>query len=164
MRKILFWGTTLFVLVAVNYLIVTKENTLANGRTMLLPLAPVDPRSLIQGDYMQLRYAIGEAIPNALLSKNEGNFVVVLDSNNVARLVRVHQGEKLGDGEYLLFYRNRGELRLGAESFMFQEGDAGLYSKAKYGELKVDASGASVLVGLRGEDFKPLGRKQPQKP
>jgi uncharacterized membrane-anchored protein len=164
MRKILLWSTTLFVLVAVNYLIVQKEGTLANGRTMLLHLAPVDPRSLIQGDYMELRYAIGEAIPKALLSKNKGNIVVVLDSNNVARFVRVHRGEKLGDGEYLLFYRNRGELRLGAESFMFQEGDAGLYSKAKYGELKVDASGASVLVGLRGEDFKPLGRKQlPQK-
>jgi uncharacterized membrane-anchored protein len=98
------------------------------------------------------------------LSKDKGHIVVILDSNNVARVVRVHRGEKLGEGEYLLFYRNRGELRLGAESFMFQEGDADLYSKAKYGELKVDASGASVLVGLRGEDFKPLGRKQqPQK-
>ena len=161
MRKILFWGTTLFVLVAVNYLIVTKENTLANGRTMLLHLAPVDPRSLIQGDYMQLRYAIVRDIPKAQLNRDKGHIVVVLDQNSVARFVKIHRGEKLGEGEYLLFYRNRGELRLGAESFMFQEGDADLYSKAKYGELKVDDSGKSVLVGLRGEDFKPLGRKQP---
>jgi uncharacterized membrane-anchored protein len=160
MRKILFWGTTLFILVAVNYLIVTKENTLAKGRTMLLELVPVDPRSLIQGDYMQLRYAIARGLPKGQLDKAKGHLVVSLDANRVARFVRVHRGESLGEGEYLLFYRNRGELRLGAESFMFQEGDADLYSKAKYGELKVDISGASVLVGLRGEDFKPLGRKQ----
>ena len=42
---------------------------------------------------------------------------------------------------------------------MFQEGDADLYAKARYGELKVDKSGASVLVGLRDDDFKPLARK-----
>ena len=50
--------------------------------------------------------------------------------------------------EHLLLYRYRGDLRLGAESFMFQEGDADLYSNARYGELKVDESGASVLIGL----------------
>jgi uncharacterized membrane-anchored protein len=161
MRKILFWGTTLFVLVTVNYLIVTKEKTLANGRTMLLELAPVDPRSLIQGDYMQLRYVIARGIPRSQLNKDKGHIVVSLDVNRVAKFVRGHGGEDLGEGEYLLFYRNRGELRLGAESFMFQEGDADLYSRAKYGELKVDDSGKSVLVGLRGEDFRPLGRKQP---
>ena len=144
---------------AVNYLIVTKEQTLASGRTMLLELIPVDPRSLIQGDYMQLRYAIDRDIPKSQLQRDKGQIVVSLGADDVARFVRVHGGEKLREGEYLLFYRNRGALRLGAESFMFQEGDAGLYSEAKYGELKVDASGSSVLVGLRGKDFKPLGKK-----
>jgi len=161
MRKILFWGTALLVLLAVNYLIVTKEKTLASGLTMLLELAPVDPRSLIQGDYMELRYVIARDIPKGQLKKDKGQIVVSLDAHDIARFVKVPRGEKLRAGEYLLFYRNRGELRLGAESFMFQEGDAGLYSEAKYGELKVDASGRSVLVGLRRKDFKPLGRKQP---
>jgi uncharacterized membrane-anchored protein len=140
MRKILFWGTTLFVLVAVNYLIVTKENTLANGRTMLLELAPVDPRSLIQGDYMQLRYAIARGIPKSQLNKDKEHIVVSLDQNSVTKFVRVHRGEKLGKGEYLLFYRNRGELRLGAESFMFQEGMP-ISIQRQSMELKVDASG-----------------------
>ena len=108
---------------------------------------------------MQLRYAIAREIQPARLNKDKGNVVVSLDENHVAKFVRVHQGENLQEGEYLLFYRKRGEFRLGAESFMFQEGDAKLYEKARYGELKVDASGASILVGLRGEDFKPLGRK-----
>lgn len=158
MRKVIFWGSTLIVLVAVNFLIVDKEETLANGRTMLLRLAPVDPRSLIQGDYMALRYAIAGEVPDEQLGA-KGCIVVSLDDNNVAKFLRVHKGESLQVGENLLFYRNRGGLRLGAESFMFQEGDADLYSNAQYGELKVDASGASVLVGLRGDDFKPLARE-----
>jgi Uncharacterized membrane-anchored protein len=47
-------------------------------------------------------------------------------------------------------------LRLGAESFMFQEGHANLYATARYGELKVDKKGSSVLAGLCGADFKPI--------
>ncbi len=42
---------------------------------------------------------------------------------------------------------------------MFQESDVDLYSNARYGELKVDESGASMLIGLRGDDFKLLARK-----
>ena len=156
MKKILFWGTALFVLAAVNLQIVRKEDTLARGRSMLLRLAPVDPRSLIQGDYMVLRYAMAREIAKAEL-EDKGCIVVSLDENDVATFVRVHRGERLHTGEHLLFYRNRGGLRLGAESFLFQEGDADLYAQARYGELKVDASGTSVLIGLRDDDFKPLG-------
>ncbi len=156
MKKILSWGATLLVIATLNLLIVKKEHTLANGRTMLLRLAPVDPRSLMQGDYMILRYAMAREISKGSL-EDKGCVVVSLDKYDVADFARIHEGEGLAMGERLLFYRNRGGLRLGAESFMFQEGDAELYSKALYGELKVDESGASVLVGLRGEDFRPLG-------
>ena len=158
MKKILFWSTTLLVIFAVNFLIISKENTLTNGRTILLRLAPVDPRSLIQGDYMVLRYAISREISKTQL-QDSGCIIVSLDQNDVAKFVRVHKGGNLQASERLLFYRNRGGLRLGSESFMFQEGDAGLYSNAQYGELKVDESGKSVLIGLRSEDFKPLKRK-----
>lgn len=159
MKKILFWGILVFVIVYINLLILKKEETITNGCTMLLRLAPVDPRSLIQGDYMRLRYAIAREIPQDQL-KNKGFIVVSLDKNNVAKFVRIHKDESLQADERLLFYRNRGQdkLWLCAESFMFQEGDAKLYSKAQYGELKVDASGTSVLVGLRGEDLSPLGK------
>ena len=159
LKNILFWGTTLLVLATANFLIVKKENTLASEHTMLLRLAPVDPRSLIQGDYMVLRYAIARDI-SATQLEDKGRIVVSLDENDVVKFVRVHKGGSLQEGEHLLFYRNRGGLRLGAESFFFQEGDAELYSKARYAEMKVDASGASVLVALRGEDFRSLGKNQ----
>ena len=97
---------------------------------MLLGLAPLDPRSLIQGDYMKLRYAIARAFPKAQLKKDKGQLVVSLDANPVAKFVRVHKGETLHEGEHFLFIETGG-LRLGAESFMFQEGDAKLYSKGR---------------------------------
>ncbi len=150
MKNVLFWGTTLLVLVVVNLLIMQKEDTVAHGRTMLLHLAPADPRSLMQGDYMALRYTMAEEIPVAHL-KDEGHLVVALDKEHVAQYIRVYKGESLQTGEHLLFYRSRSGLRLGAESFLFQEGDAELYAKAQYGELKVDEEGTSVLVGLRDQ-------------
>jgi uncharacterized membrane-anchored protein len=158
MKKIILLATTLLVLLAVNYSIAKKEGILRDGHTMLLRLAPVDPRSLMQGDYMVLRYALANNFPKKQLA-NKGCIVVALDENKVATFVRVYDDTPLYDDEHLLVYRNRDGLRLGAESFFFQEGDAKLYSKARYGELKVDRSGASVLVGLRGEDFTPLGTR-----
>ena len=162
MKKIIFFITACIVLAAVPILIIQKETTLAEGRTMLLHLAPRDPRSLMQGDYMVLRYRMVGEVPHDQL-QSKGTLVVKLDSNNVASFVRVHKDEPLQDGEYLLAYRKRGTLRLGAESFMFQEGHAKLYDRARFGELKVDKEGSSVLAGLCGEDFQPLKRKKSAK-
>ena len=159
MKKIIFWITLVIIMVLLNFQIFQKEKTIAHGQTMLLKLAPRDPRSLMQGDYMVLRYEIADAVLNLAL-KDKGYLVVSLDDHQIAKIVRRHDGESLATGEFLLLYRNRDGLRLGAESFMFQEGDADRYGQAYYGELKVDVTGASVLVGLRGEDFQPLGRKK----
>jgi uncharacterized membrane-anchored protein len=50
MKKIIFIASTIFVFAAFNYGIFQKEEIKANGEIVLLELAPVDPRSLIQGD------------------------------------------------------------------------------------------------------------------
>lgn len=85
--------------------------------------------------------------------------VVTLDDSSVATFKRFHSpATPLGAGEHLLRYRKSGNgIRLGAESFFFQEGNAKFYSGAKYGELRVAGSGDSVLVGLRGQELEPLG-------
>src|SRR5690606_10833586 len=46
----------LLILAVVNVGIWQRERILATGRTVVLALAPVDPRSLMQGDYMALRF------------------------------------------------------------------------------------------------------------
>ena len=54
------------VLGFVNWEIFKKEKHLAEGRTVFLELAVVDPRSLIQGDYMALRFRLADAVHDAL--------------------------------------------------------------------------------------------------
>lgn len=145
------------VLGAAGWLIAEKEATLADGKLVLLELAPVDPRSLIQGDYMQLSYAIARDAFDAD-APDDGYLILKLDADQVGKRVRFDKGEPLGEGELRLRYRQRhGSVRLGAESFFFQEGHADLFDKARYGELRVAANGESVLVGLRDAERRVLG-------
>ncbi len=61
-----------------------KERLLARGDTIYLRLAPVDPRSLMQGDYMALNFAIGAAIRAARMDgfeQRDGVAVIRLDAN-----------------------------------------------------------------------------------
>lgn len=45
-----------------NWSVYQKEQTLKDGQLVLLQLAPVDPRSLMQGDYMRLNYKEASSI------------------------------------------------------------------------------------------------------
>ena len=66
LRNALLWGGLLLALAVVNHGVVKRERILADGRPLLLELAPVDPRALMQGDYMALRYAAQDGIRDAL--------------------------------------------------------------------------------------------------
>lgn len=140
------------VLGAVNYAIADKEQLLRSGTTLLLELAPVDPRSLIQGDYMRLDYAMARRteVGAGYGWPRDGRMVVILDDQGVAQFVRRYEGGSLAAGEHLLRYRVRGNrLRIGSDAYFFEEGNASRYTGARYGELLVDDGGESVLVGLR---------------
>lgn len=143
------------VLAFFNWSVVEKEEILEEGQLVLLELAPVDPRSLMQGDYMQLSYAISQTQDLEQLP-NRGYAVVRLDAQGVAQLVRYQPDkEPLEAGEFLLRYsKGNWALNLGAESYFFEEGQAAQFEKAKYGGLKVDNEGNSVLVGLYDKDRK----------
>ena len=52
------WAGLALVLVTINTSILTKERLLRDGTVLRLALAPVDPRSLMQGDYMALSFAL----------------------------------------------------------------------------------------------------------
>ena len=139
------------------YAVMQKERLLASGDTVLLELAPVDPRSLIQGDYMRLNYAITRTIQEQASWPRDGAIVVTLDSAGVATFVRRDDSSPLRPGEHRLRYRKRdGRVRVGTDAFFFQEGTARRYERARYGELKVAADGGSVLVGMRDSLARPM--------
>ena len=156
MKSIKWWiilVNLLLILAYFNWSIYAKEQMIKNGHLILLELAPVDPRSLMQGDYMSLRYKIAEGIKTDSLEKL-GNFVVALDSAGVANRVRIQNDiTPLQSSELLIRYHlvDQWNLHIGAESFFFEEGQSEKYQKAKYGGIRVDGEGNSVLVGLYDE-------------
>lgn len=137
-----------------------KQQILAHGQTVLLPLAPVDPRSLMQGDYMVLRYALEEELPRVEIPRH-GRLVIRVDDDGVGHFVRIDDDRELGERELRIEYRLRegwnGRLRIGAESFLFEEGVARIYEDARFGELIVADDGEVVLIGLRDADRLALG-------
>ena len=157
MRRLLVFAMAVVVLVGVNFAIYKKEQLLAEGMTVFLELAPRDPRSLMQGDYMVLRYSIA-TVPELKEVKTDGYLVIAQDEKKVASFSRIYEEDTaLEKNELLLHFRFRQRrIWLGAENFFFQEGHAKSYDNARYGELRVATSGESVLVGLRDAELNLL--------
>ncbi len=151
------------VLALFQFFIWQKQQVLARGATILLKLAPTDPRSLMQGDYMVLRYEVANEVPADSDGRRRGKIVVALDENGVAKFARAPDAQPLAPNEHLLKYYRESPLRvrLGAESFFFQEGEAERFAKARYGELKVAPDGSSVLAGLRDDSLQPIAAAPP---
>jgi len=155
MKKLLL-ASLIVLIVILNFLIIQKEVILSNGTVILMKLAPYDPRSLMQGDYMELRYEIAGQIEwDRSTFPSDGHIVVCPDNNGVAAFKRIHSSDKeVSEGEHLIRYRIRNEeIRFGVEAFFFQEGTADCYEKARYGELRVADNGDVLLTGLRDENF-----------
>jgi uncharacterized membrane-anchored protein len=129
---------------------------------VLLELAPVDPRSLMQGDYMALRFQFANEAwaPVGGEHARDGRVVLALDERGVGKFVRVDDGTLLGAQEFVMRYRMRnGQPKFATNAFFFQEGTGERYARARYGEFRVSPSGDSILTGLRGEKLEVLGRQ-----
>lgn len=160
MRRAAVAALGLLVLAAVGWAIAGKERVLREGELLLVPLGPRDPRSLMQGDYMVLRYDVPDRIDEAARRRGErrGLLVVRRDSEGRASFVRLHEeGEELATRDRLVEYVWRGSrVDVGAPSYFFPEGTGELYRAARFGELRLAEDGGTVLVGLRDEQLRPL--------
>jgi len=161
MRNIVLLLTAAVILALVNFSIRQREELIATGRTVLLELAPVDPRSLMQGDYMALRYKIAsDAFPHDKIKGiRDGRIIVAVDSRNVGTFRRFAESTQIAD-EALLRYRIRnGQPKFATNAFFFQEKQGNFYQDARFGEFRVSADGEALLVGLRGAELQTLGPK-----
>ena len=159
MRRLVALLAGLAILAAVNYGVHQREQLLATGRVVLLELAPVDPRSLMQGDYMALRFKVAnDAFPRGgSEGAKNGRLVLAIDSQNVGTFRRFADGALTAD-EALLRYRIRnGQPKFATNAFFFQEQHGNFYQGARYGEFRVDAEGEALLVALRGKELQVLG-------
>ena len=162
MRRLALLVVSLVVLVGVNAAVWRKEATFRQGRTVYLNLAPRDPRSLMAGDYMDLRWVVPRGIASMIRNdpeRREGLVVLGLDERGVASVERFHRpGEELSGREQLLRYELReGRVVMGSDAFFFEEGTARYHQGAVFGELSVTRDGEAVLVALCDRRLERVG-------
>lgn len=158
MRKMLLRAgivaAVVLVLASVNHSILGKERTIRDGQRIYLELAPVDPRSLMQGDYMALRFAIA----NGIRTSASGRAPLDVAANGVATLATSPDAASA----HIRYRIHNGRVWLGTNAYFFEEGHADEYSGARYGEFRLDPdSGDAVLVGLADAQLQRLGQVPP---
>ena len=145
------------------------ETHLATGDTVLLELAPIDPRGFMQGDYMTLSYALERDVFDQLnerlpeneyyIKASEGYVIVTLDENNVGKFSRLVDAkpDNVASNEMAIHYRVRNNMmKLATNAFFFQEGHAEAFEMAEYGLFRVNDKGEPLLTDMVDGVFKVI--------
>lgn len=171
MHKIVAIVGLVLALGLINGSIYVKEQHLSQGEVLKLKLAPVDPRSLMQGDYMALRFELADNIDNALpeaephtpwsatANNSEGKVIVQLDEQGRASFVALDEGQVMAANQRKLQYRVRdGRVKFATNAFFFAEGSAQIYEAAEYGEFRVNQDGEVLLSAMLDKELNKLGQ------
>lgn len=159
MRKNIIIATGVLILLLVNINIYQRHALKHNGRIIFLELAPKDPRSLMQGDYMALNFKIANDAFGFGHIKNakDGYLIAELDNKNIAQFKYLDNQRELSNNEIKLRYRVRNEfIKFATNAYFFEEGSAEQYEKAKYGEFRISDDGEMLLTQLRDKDLAVL--------
>jgi uncharacterized membrane-anchored protein len=164
--KWLAMTTILLILVGTNININKKQQLIKNGEVLLFKLAPVDPRSLMQGDYMRLRFEIAGKIQSAMykennkitiVKKNHGKAIITKSENNIVKFIDLYKGQKLEKNQRLIPYKFRnGIIKFTTNAFYFEEGKASHFEQSEYGEFRISNDGEMILVNMVDENFSIL--------
>lgn len=150
-------AAVLLILAAAGFAIWQFEQTLKTGQVVNIALAPLDPRSIMQGDYMALAYAIDRELPEDAAQYKYAWLSVDAEQRASLHSLSNHLPQQPQLVAILLRQRD-GIISIGPNAFFFAEGTAELYEQAPYGQLRVDANGKALLTGLLDENLQLLGK------
>jgi uncharacterized membrane-anchored protein len=143
-----------------------KEAVVAQGQRIYIALQPRDPRSIMQGDYMALNFALPANMdaaggnftdmPQPLFGKVHA--VARLDARGVAVLQRIAaKDEILADDELLVPLKYlKGEWTVVTDAYFFPEGQGRVFNAARFGEFRALGQGKVLLVGLADEKLQRI--------
>lgn len=143
------------VLAVVNIGIWQKERLIGASQVLYVELAPVDPRSLMQGDFMRLAFALP---PQAQPARASALYAVgTVDPRKIIHFSRYQEHARVQPGEVAmrLAYKH-GQWILVTDAWFFEEGTAKKWESARYGEFRVDRDGSALLVGMRNQHLGAL--------
>ncbi|WP_270182207.1 GDYXXLXY domain-containing protein [Alkalihalobacillus sp. CinArs1] len=134
-----------------------NEMIVRNGTEMKLKLAPIDPRSMLQGDYVHLNYEIS-TLNNVKIDRQK-KITVVLEKNDEG--YHEYSGIYGVEGNWNDAYtpsssdviingvlNGNGSVHYGIESFFIQEGTGAKYEEMEYAIVKVGSNGNAILTEL----------------
>ena len=159
-----------------------RDQLILTGKEILLELAPVDPLSLLQGQYMIINFALErenielkeEDVNSGRIHINHNEsarIVLRYNESGVANFNRFKDDQLLASNEILFKIKARRAWRgseysyridVEQESFLFKENTEKKYESAKYGVFKVGPDGDFVLVDLADKDLNKLTVVKPQ--
>lgn len=166
-------AVVLLILIPLNYKVQQFEDVLATGKPVVLKIAPVDPRSLMQGDYMALSYAIlndiranlNESEDGVILAKEKKHpskvyALIHQDEQGVATLCRVEDSlpndfKDCVANVYLPVNNFKWLPELPSQEYFFSEGKGQYYAQAEYAEYRFK-DGILLLARLLDKDLKAL--------
>lgn len=150
-----------------NFSIWQFEDILENGEKIVLKLAPRDPRSLMQGDYMILNYAILNEL-NELkieaLDDVEKQYIFYLKLNNENGVDQLcgyslssppMEFSPCRENIYLPIKVQRHQIKMAGMDFFFPEGQRAYFEQAEYGEFRFK-NGKLLLLRLLDKGQNPL--------
>lgn len=154
-NKIIIFINFLVLFIVFGFSVIQQENYQKQSG-FYLKLTPVDPRSLLQGDYMELNYEICDRALEDIRKNNmsKGYINIKIDKNKIGQYISI--SEKPQNKNISAYFAYNGiKLDININSFMFQEGKGYIYSKAQYSEV-VCIKNKLRLKKLLDKDFKSL--------
>lgn len=135
----------------------SAEDVLRNGRIVYIALRPVDPRSLIQGDYMAVAFNV-DKLPAPRDINGEVVAFADIDDRSIATIQGLAApGAKPGSNQIALKLRQKSRRWfVGTDAYFFEEGRADDFAHAKYGQFRLGADGRLLLVAMTDSDLKVL--------
>jgi uncharacterized membrane-anchored protein len=156
LQRLAIIATVVLILAAAASAIWQFEQTLASGRIVNIELAPVDPRSIMQGDYMALAFAIDRSLPDDAAAYTYA--WLKIDAQQRASLHSLaHNLPQQPDLVGILLRQRHGMVSIGPNAFFFTEGTATAYEAARYGQFRVDSNGKALLTALLDVELTLLG-------
>ena len=125
------------------------ENVLSNGRIVYIALRPVDPRSLIQGDYMAVAFDVDKLPPPREIN-GEVLALADIDARSIAKIQGLAEpGARPAPGQIAVKLRQKSRRWfVGTDAYFFEEGRADAFASAKYGQFRLGPDGRLLLVAM----------------
>ncbi|RNB56241.1 DUF2157 domain-containing protein [Brevibacillus gelatini] len=157
-RRVILVLIILLQFLLTGYQVYSSESILSKGATIKLELVPVDPRSLMQGDYVRIGYTISTLEGEDFSSGEKIRVVLRKQSDNVYDYAGYYETAGKWNKPYtaeptdvIINGKTVGgsQVEYGIESYFVPEGTGLVVERnAKFATIKVGANGDALLESL----------------